>query len=215
MTAEGVGAVRADHLYGPDAIGRNCLHCRRQRALCEPVEMNGIDRTLRLKVAREIVGIETASVVVVYEEERGARAERAKLGKGFVEAVLLVCGHQQRGSRYTVEAKLPDELCAPSVWKAVVHEQHVDVPSPCERERLRCGHGDAGEADRGVLEGHANPARDHRVVLDEENGQLSVSHAADLTSCRDRNASTTSGSNWLPVQRLISSRASSIFMAAR
>jgi hypothetical protein len=89
VTAEGVGAVRADRLYGPDAIGGNCLHCRRQRALREPVEMNGIDGTVRLKVAREIVGIETASVVVMYEEERGAGAGRAKLGKRFVEAVLL------------------------------------------------------------------------------------------------------------------------------
>jgi len=110
----------------------------------------------------------------VHELVGAAGLEHGSLRAGFtcslVEATLLVCGHQQRRSRNAVEAKVTDQLCAPPVRQAVVHEQDVDLPPSCERECLRCRHGDSGEADRGALESHANPARNHRIVLHEENG---------------------------------------------
>jgi len=74
VTTEVVGAVRADRTYRVNAVGSNGLHGLSQRALREPVKVNGIDRAVRVQPTSEIIGIEAPPLVIVHKEEGGMRA---------------------------------------------------------------------------------------------------------------------------------------------
>lgn len=101
---------------------------------------------------------------------------RARLPRRFVQTRLGSRGHEHCRRCETAVAQVPQEICPVSVGQAIVDEQQPGATAAHERFRLRGRRGFPGEAELGAFERETHPRPHDRVVLDDENGQLTTRH---------------------------------------